>query len=69
MVTDRTTGIRASVHDVEFELVLAVVLVVAVIFLFLRSLPATFIPASPCRCRSSARSAVMYLLGYSASTT
>jgi multidrug efflux pump len=43
VVTDRTTGIRASVRDVEFELVLAVALVVAVIFLFLRSLPATFI--------------------------
>ena len=43
MVTDRTTGIRASVHDVEFELMLGVALVVAVIFLFLRSLPATFI--------------------------
>src|SRR5262249_27342889 len=43
IVSDRTTGIRASVRDVEFELVVAVVLVVAVIFLFLRSLPATFI--------------------------
>ncbi|MGH7017961.1 MAG: efflux RND transporter permease subunit, partial [Caulobacteraceae bacterium] len=43
VVSDRTTGIRASVHDVEFELVLSVALVVAVIFLFLRSIPATFI--------------------------
>src|SRR5476649_234251 len=42
VVTDRTTGIRASVTDVEFELVLSVALVVAVIFLFLRSIPATF---------------------------
>ncbi len=43
VVSDRTTGIRASVTDVEFELMLSVALVVAVIFLFLRSLPATFI--------------------------
>ena len=45
VLTDRTTTIRASVHDVEFELVLAVVLVVLVIFLFLRNVPATFIPS------------------------
>ncbi len=43
IVADRTTGIRASVNDVEFELMLSVALVVAVIFLFLRSLQATFI--------------------------
>src|ERR1700722_115701 len=43
LLTDRTTSIRASVHDVEFELMLSVVLVVAVIFIFLRSVPATFI--------------------------
>ena len=41
MLTDRTIGIRASVRDVEIELMLAVVLVVLVIFLFLRSLRAT----------------------------
>ena len=41
MLSDRTGGIRASVGDVEFELGLAVALVVLVIFLFLRSLPAT----------------------------
>jgi multidrug efflux pump len=44
-LTDRTTTIRASVHDVQFELVLAVGLVVMVIFLFLRNLPATLIPS------------------------
>ena len=41
MLADRTTGIRASVEDVEFELVLAVVLVVLVIFFFLASVRAT----------------------------
>ena len=45
MLTDRTTTIRASVRDVEFELVLAVVLVVLVIFVFLRNVPATIIPS------------------------
>src|ERR1700760_7265 len=45
IVTDRTETIRASVRDVQLTLVMAVVLVVAVIFLFLRSLRATFIPA------------------------
>ena len=45
MLTDRTATIRASVADVEFELFLAVVLVVAVIFVFLRNVPATIIPS------------------------
>ena len=44
-LTDRTTTIRASVEDVEFELSLAVGLVVLVIFLFLRNIPATIIPS------------------------
>ena len=44
VLTDRTTTIRASVADVQFELVLAVVLVVLVIYLFLRNVPATIIP-------------------------
>ena len=44
LLTDRTVTIRASVHDVQFELLLAIVLVVMVIFLFLRSVPATIIP-------------------------
>src|SRR5205814_8281492 len=44
VLTDRTTTIRASVHDVQFELILAVILVVLVIFVFLRSAAATFIP-------------------------
>src|SRR6185312_725355 len=45
VLTDRTTTIRASVADVEFELGLAVVLVVLVIFMFLRSPSATLIPS------------------------
>ena len=43
MLSDRTTGIRASVHHVQIELVLAVVLVVLVIFAFLHSPRATLI--------------------------
>ncbi|KQP99115.1 multidrug transporter [Methylobacterium sp. Leaf121] len=45
ILTDRTTTIRASVHDVQFELMLAIGLVVMVIFLFLRSFSATLIPS------------------------
>ena len=45
ILTDRTTTIRASVRDVEFELMLTVALVVMVIFLFLRNLSATVIPS------------------------
>ena len=45
ILTDRTTTIRASVRDVQFELMLAVVLVVMVIFLFLRNVAATTIPS------------------------
>ena len=44
MLTDRTTTIRASVDDVQFELMLSIALVVMVIFVFLRSVPATIIP-------------------------
>src|SRR6185312_8080292 len=44
-LTDRTVTIRASVKDVEFELMLAVVLVVLVIFIFLRHVAATIIPS------------------------
>ena len=65
VVTDRTTGIRASVGDVEFELVLAILLVVAVIFLFLRSLPATFIAGVAAPLSIVGTFGVMYLLGYS----
>ncbi len=65
VVTDRTTGIRASVRDVEFELMLSVALVVAVIFLFLRSLPATFIASVAVPLSLVGTFAAMYLLDFS----
>jgi multidrug efflux pump len=65
ILTDRTTTIRASVADVQFELMLAVVLVVLVIFLFLRSLAGTVIPAVAVPLSLVGTFAVMYLLGFS----
>jgi multidrug efflux pump len=65
ILTDRTDTIRASVADVEFELVLAVVLVVLVIYCFLGSLPATFIPSLSVPLSIVGTFAAMYLLGYS----
>ena len=65
VLTDRTNTIRASVDDVEFELGLAVVLVVLVIFLFLRNIPATFIPSLSVPLSIIGTFAAMYLLGYS----
>ncbi|HEX4273403.1 MAG TPA: efflux RND transporter permease subunit, partial [Rhizomicrobium sp.] len=64
-LTDRTDTIRASVSDVEFELMLAVVLVVLVIYAFLGSLPATFIPSLSVPLSIVGTFAAMYLLGYS----
>ena len=64
VLTDRTTGIRASVHDVEFELMLAVALVVPVIFLFLRSVQATFIASVAVPLSLVGTFAVMYLLDF-----
>jgi multidrug efflux pump len=65
ILTDRTTTIRASVADVQWELMLAVVLVVLVIFLFLRSLAGTVIPAVAVPLSLVGTFAVMYLLGFS----
>ena len=65
VLSDRTVSIRASVHDVEFELTLAVALVVAVIFLFLRSIPATFIASVAVPLSLVGTFGVMYLLGFS----
>ncbi|HVZ27697.1 MAG TPA: efflux RND transporter permease subunit, partial [Rhizomicrobium sp.] len=65
VLTDRTNTLRASVADVEFELALAVVLVVAVIFVFLRNLPATFIPSLSVPLSIVGTFAAMYLLGFS----
>ncbi|HWU56053.1 MAG TPA: efflux RND transporter permease subunit, partial [Rhizomicrobium sp.] len=64
-LTDRTETIRASVADVEFELILAVILVVVVIYCFLGSLPATFIPSLSVPLSIVGTFAAMYLLGYS----
>ncbi|HWK48174.1 MAG TPA: MdtB/MuxB family multidrug efflux RND transporter permease subunit [Stellaceae bacterium] len=65
VLTDRTTTIRASVSDVEFELTLSVVLVVLVIFLFLRNLPATIIPSLSVPLSLVGTFGVMYLAGFS----
>ncbi len=65
ILTDQTTTIRASVHDVEFELMLTIALVVMVIFLFLRSFAATIIPSVAVPLSLVGTFAVMYLLGYS----
>ncbi len=65
VVTNRTTGIRASVTDVEFELMLSVALVVAVIFLFLRSVPATFIASVAVPLSLVGTFGVMFLLHFS----
>jgi multidrug efflux pump len=65
LLTDRTTTIRASVKDVEFELMLTVALVVMVIFLFLRNLSATVIPSVAVPLSLVGTFAVMYLAGYS----
>src|SRR5580693_6077862 len=65
LLTDRTTTIRASVKDVEFELVLAVILVVLVIWLFLRSPSATLIPSLSVPLSLVGTLAVMYLAGFS----
>jgi len=65
VLTDRTVTVRASVEDVQFELMLAVVLVVLVIFLFLRNLPATIIPSFSVPLSLVGTFGVMYLAGFS----
>jgi multidrug efflux pump len=65
VLTDRTVTIRASIWDVEIELTLAVILVVLVIFVFLRNIPATIIPSLSVPLSLIGTFAVMYLLGFS----
>ncbi len=65
ILIDRTQTIRASVSDVQFELMLTVALVVMVIFLFLRNLSATVIPSVAVPLSLVGTFGVMYLLGYS----
>ncbi|WNB74244.1 MdtB/MuxB family multidrug efflux RND transporter permease subunit [Methylomonas koyamae] len=64
-LTDRTVTIRASVRDVQFELLLAVALVVMVIFLFLRNVPATIIPGVAVPLSLVGTFAAMYLADFS----
>jgi len=65
ILTDRTNTIRASVEDVQFELMLTVALVVMVIFLFLRNFAATIIPSVAVPLSLVGTFGVMYMLGYS----
>jgi multidrug efflux pump len=65
ILTDRTITIRASVEDVQFELMLTVGLVVLVIFMFLRNFAATVIPSVAVPLSLIGTFAVMYMLGYS----
>jgi multidrug efflux pump len=65
IASDRTQTIRASVHDVEFALMVSVLLVIAVVFLFLRSARATAIPTIAMPLSILGTFAVMWLLGYS----
>ena len=65
VLTDRTNTIRASVKDVQYEMMLTIVLVVLVIFVFLRTLSATIIPSIALPLSLVGTFGVMYLLGYS----
>jgi multidrug efflux pump len=65
VLTDRTQTIRASVKDVQFELMLTIALVVMVIFLFLRNLSATVIPSVAVPLSLVGTFGIMYLMGYS----
>jgi multidrug efflux pump len=65
ILTDRSTTIRASVRDVQFELMLTIALVVMVMFLFVRTLAATVIPSVAVPLSLVGTFGVMYLLGYS----
>jgi multidrug efflux pump len=64
-LTDRTVTIRASVEDVQIELLIAVALVVMVVFLFLRNIPATIIPGVAVPLSLVGTFGVMYLAGFS----
>jgi multidrug efflux pump len=65
VLTDRTVTIRASVEDVQWEMIVTIGLVVAVMFLFLRNFSATIIPSVAVPLSLIGTFAVMYLLGYS----
>ena len=65
ILSDRTQTIRASVHDVQFTLLLTIALVVMVIFIFLRNFWATFIPSITVPLSLLGTAALMYVVGYS----
>src|SRR6202011_5634628 len=65
VLTDRTTTIRASIRDVQFEMTLAVILVVLVIYLFLRNVRATLIPSLSVPLSLIGTFAIMYLANFS----
>ncbi|MGZ5099716.1 MAG: efflux RND transporter permease subunit, partial [Usitatibacter sp.] len=65
LLTDRTVTIRASVHDTQFELMLAIALVVMVIFVFLRTATGTLIPSIAVPLSLVGTFGVMYLAGFS----
>jgi len=64
-LTDRTVTIRASVDDVQIELLISIALVVMVVFLFLRNIPATIIPGVAVPLSLVGTFGVMYLAGFS----
>lgn len=64
-LTDRTTTIRASVHDVRLELLLSIALVIGVIFAFLKNISATIIPSLSVPLSIIGSFAIMYLFGFS----
>ena len=65
VLSDRTTNIRASVDDTQFELMMAIALVVMIIYLFLRNIPATIIPGVAVPLSLIGTFAVMYVMGFS----
>jgi len=65
VVMDRTLTVRASVHDIEITLIISVILVVLVVFVFLRNLRSTIIPSVAVPLSLVGTFAIMYLLGYS----
>jgi len=65
VVMDRTTTIRASLRDIEITLVLSIILVILVVFVFLRTVRATVIPSVSVPLSLIGTFGVMYLLGYS----
>jgi multidrug efflux pump len=65
IVMDRTTTVRASVHDIELTLIISVILVILVVFAFLRTVRATVIPSVAVPLSLVGTFGVMYVLGYS----